>query len=213
MRQVKRFPQSVAVLGDVVASRVGDRSTSHTAILAAIDEVNAQVPFLDPLRVTVGDEMQGIYPTLGGALHATLELRDALFGAVDLRFGLGGGDVEVVDADRGIQDGSAWWRAREATDFVKELATQPGHASARTCIRDGRDGAIPAADQLVRLVDAHLASLREGSRRSLIGLLAGRDNADVAKAEGISPSANSQRVNSGSLRPLADAIEALRLLP
>lgn len=62
-------------------------------------------------------------------------------------------------------------------------------------------------------MDAHLASLRDGSRRSLIGLLAGRDNAEVARAEGISPSANSQRVNSGALRPLADAIEALRLLP
>ena len=210
---MKKFPECVAVLVDVVASREGDRGASHAALLDAIDQVNSRTSPLDPLRVTVGDEMQGIYPTLGDALQATFELRNLLFGAVDLRFGLGGGDVEGVDAARGIQDGSAWWRAREATDHVRELAAQPGHASARTCVRDGRASATPAVDEVVRLVDAHLASLRDGSRRSLIGLLAGRDNAEVARAEGISPSANSQRVNSGALRPLADAIEALRLLP
>ena len=213
MTKVKRFPECVAVLVDIVASREGDRSASHAAILDAIEAVNSRTKPLGSLRVTVGDEMQGIYPTLGEALHATFELRDLLFGAVDLRFGLGGGDVEVVDFERGIQDGSAWWRAREATDHVRHLADLPGHASARTCIRDSRDVAVPAADELVRLVDAHLASLRDGSRRSLIGLLAGKDNAEVASAEGITPSANSQRVNSGALRPLADAIWALRALP
>lgn len=213
MVRVKLFPESVAVLGDVVASREGERTASHAAVVAAIDEVNGQVPALDALRVTVGDEMQGVYASLGEALHAIYALRDLLFGDVDLRFGLGGGRVEVVDAERGIQDGSAWWQAREATDFVKELATRPGHASARTCIRDSRDVATPAADPLVRLVDSGLAALRDGSRRSLIGLLAGRDNAQVAAAEGISPSGNSQRVNAGGLRPLADAILGLRLLP
>ena len=83
----------------------------------------------------------------------------------------------------------------------------------RTAIRDERPAATPAADALVRLVEAATSRLREGTRRSLDGLLAGLDNAEVAGREGITPSANSQRVNNNDLRVLADAIQALWRLP
>lgn len=210
---MKVLPNAVALLVDVVGSRATNRRDLHRALLAAIEQTNQRVPALDPLRVTVADELQGVYPTLGDALHAGYELRNLVFGAADLRCGMGGGEVHFIDPGRGIQDGSAWWLAREATDFVEALAAQPGYASARTSIRDSRDVAAPHIDATVRLIDSALAKLRNGSRRSLIGLLAGLDNAAVATAEGISESANSQRVNSGELRILADAMQALYSLP
>ncbi|MGV8844981.1 SatD family protein [Tessaracoccus sp.] len=213
MAKMKMLPESVALLGDLVGSRSAARAEVHDGLLHAIERANSCVPSRDPLRVTVGDEIQGVYATLGNALHASILVRSELFGTADMRFGIGGGDVRVIDADLGIQDGNAWWLARDAIDFVEELAQQPGHAGVRTAIRDQRTTASPVADAMVRLVDVHIHGLRDGARRSLIGLLAGLDNAAVARSEGITESANSQRVGNNNLRVLADAIHALELLP
>lgn len=213
MTDVKTYPDCVALLADVVGSRLGDRVASHRRVLGAIDVVNDAVEALDPLRVTVGDELQGVYASLGDALRARHALGAELAGAVDLRFGLGGGEVRVVDAERGIQDGSAWWLAREAIGWVEDLARDPGYRHVRTAVRDDRPAAVPGIDALVRLVDASTARLRGGTRRSLAGLLAGLDNHEVAAREGISASANSQRVTNNDLRVIADAITALGRLP
>lgn len=204
---------SAALLVDVVESRSADRGALHTAVLAAVEATNVAVAGTHPLHPTVGDELQGVYPTLGAALAASYSLRLELAPRWDVRFGIGGGEVLIVDAARGIQDGSAWWNAREAIDWVKEHSQRKGHESARTAIRDGRPTATPSADAVSRLVDAHLARLRDGAIGTLRGMLKGLDNAAIAAAEGISESANSQRVLNNELRPLLDAMEALSSLP
>ncbi len=213
MAEMKEKPNVVALLGDLVGSRTSQRGPVHDAVMAAIAHVNESVAHIDDLRVTVGDEVQGVYASLGQALEAAALLSDELFGTADMRFGLGGGDIRIIDEDRGIQDGSAWWLAREAIEFVEELSHQSGYEGVRTAVRDERPNALPVVDALVRLVDVRLASLRTGARRSLIGLLRGLDNADVARAENISPSANTQRTQNNGLRALADAMQALHLLP
>lgn len=210
---MKRFSSCVALLADQIESRQTDRAATHPAILAAIEETNARVPTLDALRVTVGDELQGVYATLGDALTASHVLRGLLLGATELRFGLGGGEVRVIDAERGIQDGSAWWRARDAIDEVEKLAAEAGFSGLRTGIGDERDIANPLTVAMIRLVDAHLARLRDGAREALRSLLDGHNNQTAAKLAGISPSANSQRINNNDLRVLADAIETLGRLP
>ena len=193
----------VALLIDVVASRAADRSALHAAILAAADAANAAVPAVDPLYPTVGDELQGVYRCLGDALRAAFTLRLTLAPGWDVRCGLGGGEVIVVDAARRIQDGSAWWLAREAIDWVAERSTRPGYEAVRTAIRDERPAADPLADPTARL--AVVGTLR--------GLWEGLDNAAAAEREGISPSANSQRIRTNQLRPLVDTMRALGELP
>lgn len=203
----------MALLVDLVGSRDAARAELHAAVLAATARVNSRVPAVDPLRPTVGDELQGVYASLGDALGAAFTLRLALAPEWDARFGIGGGEVRVIDAERGIQDGSAWWLAREAIDWVGDLADRKGYASARTAIRDDREQATPQADALVRLVDAQLARLRAGAIGSLSGMWEGLDNAAVARREGITDSANSQRVINNDLRPLLDAMRALTTVP
>ena len=127
--------------------------------------------------------------------------------------GLGGGDVHVIDAKRGIQDGSAWWKAREAIERAEALSRQPGNRTSRTALIDTRAVANPLTDPVLRMVDAALASLNPGARRSWVHLRAGKDNATAAKLEGITPSANSQRINDHGLRPLACLVETLVALP
>lgn len=213
MSNMKDQASCVGLLADVVGSRHSDRTKTHRAILHAIKHVNKEVPALDDLRVTVGDELQGVYVSLGDALHARLRLAEHLLGTVDLRFGLGGGEVRVVDASRHIQDGSAWWLAREAIERVETYTKDPGYRLVRTAILDERTTATPCADSIIRLIETTLARLRDGTRRSLNGVLAGLTNIEVAAAEGISASANSQRVNHNDLRVLADAIAAVQQLP
>lgn len=161
MSKMKVIPECVALLGDLVASRTTERSRVHEKLLSALDETNGSVNSVDPLRVTVGDEVQGVYATLGDALRASFLVKDKLFGTADIRFGIGGGDVRIIDADRGIQDGNAWWLAREAIDFAEDLARQTGYSGVRTAIRDERPAALPAANAMVQLVDSSMAGLRE----------------------------------------------------
>ncbi|MHA6512606.1 SatD family protein [Tessaracoccus sp. Z1128] len=204
---------AVALLVDIVASRSSPRAALHADVLRAVEGVNGAVESVHELRPTVGDELQGVYPTLGAALTAGLSLRLALAPRWDARCGVGGGEVVVVDEARGIQDGSGWWLAREAIDWVKAQAARPGYETVRTAIRDERAAATPSADAVSRLVDVHLTRLRPGALSTLRGMLEGLDNAEIADIEGISASANSQRVRNNDLRPLMDVIIALGQLP
>lgn len=192
-------------------SRVSDRPAVHDALLDAIEQTNAKVSQLDPLRVTVGDEIQGVYATLGDALAATFALRNIIADTTDIRFGMGGGAVRVVDAERGIQDGSAWILAREAVEAAE--AADDDSPGVRTAIRDSRPAANPLAEAASQLVDAELHRLGDGPRASLTALWDGLDNQSSAKLLGITPSANSQRVRTNALRPLATAMRALTALP
>lgn len=212
MEEIK-VASRVALLVDVVASRSGDRRALHRTLLSAAEATNARWPGEQPLHPTVADEMQGVYPTLGAALGAAFTLRLILLPQRDVRCGLGGGEVTVIDPDLDIQDGAGWWLARDAIDWVAGQAQRKGYASARTAIRDERPVAIPQADALVRLVDSRLAQLSDAALGTLAGLWAGLDNAAIAQREGITASANSQRVLGNDLRPLVEAMAALSTLP
>lgn len=208
MSKMKENSSCVALLVDIVDSRGSDRSATHAAILAALPQLDSESA-LEPLHPTVGDELQGIFPTLGAALTASYHLRLLLDGTVELRFGLGGGEVRVIDEQRGIQDGSAWWRAREAIDAIETLENDPQYLGMRTGIVDGRAESNPLAQATAQLVDAQLARLRVGARHSLRLLLDGVDNQRAAETLGISASANSQRVRTNQLRILADTMVEL----
>lgn len=209
MSKMKPLSNVAALLLDVVGSRGDSRALRHEKLLTAVEETNQHVEPLDDLRFTVGDELQGIYPTVHDALRAAYRLRLAVAPTVDLRAGIGLGEVTVIDAERGIQDGSAWWRAREAVDEVRARADDPGHRGLRTAIAGPEDPIDPLLASTVGLIDAHLARLRGGTVGTLRGLLEGLGNAEIAQREGISESANSQRVINNDLRPLAEAIRAV----
>src|SRR6478735_12672954 len=106
MSDLKVKPSPVALIGDIVESRTHrERQALHEAFQAAVGRANAEVPIDDPAVITVGDEFQGLYPTLGAALRASFVVRAELFPLADIRFGLGRGEVATLDAARGIHDG------------------------------------------------------------------------------------------------------------
>lgn len=197
------------LIGDVVGSRRSpDRAALHRRLTAALAGVAADDGVLEPPRVTVGDELQGTYATLGAALQATWRLRAALAPEVDMRFGLGWGPVTALDDE--IQDGPGWWDAREAITAVAQEQRQQAWTGLRTAYRSRADDAPdPAAvDAALRCRDYLAGSLDDRSRQILEGLMAGRTQSDIAAEQGISPSAVSQRYR-GEVGVLMQVIASL----
>ncbi|GAA3613056.1 SatD family protein [Marihabitans asiaticum] len=198
------------LIGDVVGSRDSDdRRGLHRRLLAALADETARSVALEPPAVTVGDEFQGCYPTVGAAIAAGWRLRTTLLPEVDVRVGIGWGPVTRLDDT--VQDGPGWWAAREAIDWVAEAQTKAGTRAVRTAYRSEEPGGPdPAAvDAALRCRDHLLGSLDERSQRILGGLMAGRTQAEIADSEDISASAVSQRVRGDGLALLLQVADQL----
>lgn len=197
---------SATLIGDVVSSRHSpDRAALHRELTEAIATANEATDPAQPLRITVGDEFQGAYPTVGGAIAAAMAVRLALPPTVDARFGIGWGEVTALDAT--TQDGPGWWAAREAIVAVKDEQSRPATATARTLYRPAEDtGPDPLpVNAALRCRDQMMGSLDDRSSRILRALMTGSTQAAVAEAEGITPSAISQRVRADGLAVIVAA--------
>ena len=218
MEQMKNSASRCTLIGDIVGSRGSvDRADLHRAVEAALRQVDDAVPSLTGLRVTVGDEFQGSYATLGEALDAGLRVRLALLPDVDTRIGVGRGSVTTLDPQRGIEDGPGWWAARAAVEAAEEAAAKPATRHLRTALRVAPSedaSAVDAVNAALLCRDHLVGSCSERSIRLLRGLMEPHTTqGDLATLEGISPSAVSQRVRADGLGAVLAAHDLLRALP
>ncbi|HOT56954.1 MAG TPA: SatD family protein [Ornithinibacter sp.] len=218
MDSMKNNASRCTLIGDIVGSRGSvDRADLHRAVEAALRQVDDAVPSLTGLRVTVGDEFQGSYATLGEALDAGLRVRLALLPDVDTRVGIGRGSVTTLDPDRGIEDGPGWWAARSAVEAAEEAAAKPATRHVRTALRvapSEDDTAVDAVNAALLCRDHLVGSCSERSIRLLRGLMQPHTTqGDLATLEGISPSAVSQRVRADGLGAVLAAHDLLRRMP
>lgn len=208
---------SVAVIVDIVGSRrLPDRERAQRALDTVLARVEKDLPVAQtPLHPTVGDELQGNYPTLEAAMATTLLVQLALPDLVECRFGLGIGETTLVPSASGdIVDGSAWWAARPAIDHVHALQ-QRAVPSARTwVVADEREP--PAVHAGVRQANAYLlardqvvGTMSERARRLTYGRCFDATQRALAAQEGITQSAVSQLLASSGA---ASVVEGFRLL-
>ena len=228
MRTMKDQASRCVVIGDLVGSRgAPNRRALHRAVEKALVSVNAAVPAVTELRITVGDEFQGSYVTLGAAIEAALRVRLELLPAADVRVGIGRGPVQLLDAERGIEDGPGWWAARSAIEAVEQAAGRAATRHLRTAYHPapqpstdgdapepgatGR-GADPDAVNAALLCRDHLVgSLSQRSVRLLRGLMDPHTTqSELATLEGISASAVSQRVRADGIGAVLAAEDLLR---
>ncbi len=213
MVELKQSTVLAALIGDVVRSRGAlDRSALHEQLAAALAEANTRLRPVVPLRITVGDEFQGCFASVGEAVHASLWLRLHLAPA-QLRHGVGWGAVAVLADEPRVEDGPGWWAAREAIDGVKGDAARAGTKLLRTAYRraDETDGPDPGAVNAALMCrDQMIGSVSERSLRLLRGAIDGRSQAELAAEEGISASAVSQRMRKDGLVVILAADELLR---
>ncbi|QIX27272.1 hypothetical protein ncot_12180 [Nocardioides sp. JQ2195] len=213
MAGMKRDP-TVALIGDVVGSRIpDDRADVHARLEAALARVNAELAPQGPLWITAGDEYQAVFERVGDAIAATLRLRLALLPDLDVRHGLGWGEVTVLSETPRIEDGPGWWAARAGINRVAADADRASLSRVRTAftVADGvdrRDAAAINAALLGR--DGLVGAMSARSLSVLRGLLSGQTQREVAEAEGISASAVSQRVRNDGVALVIAIDEQLR---
>lgn len=196
------------LIGDVVGSRsAASRAVLHARVVELLAEANGVAPLV-PLRITVGDEFQGCFTDVGGALRAVRALRLAGLPDVDLRFGIGWGHVAVLQEEPRVEDGPGWWAAREAIEAVAEDATRAGRRLTRSAYRcaEGVEGpSVPAVNAALLLRDQVIGGLSPRSLSVVRGLLDGRTQGEIAGDLAVSASAVSQRVRNDGLAMLVAA--------
>ena len=231
MSMMKDQASRCVVIGDLVGSRAApNRRALHRAVEKALVSANAAVPAVTELRITVGDEFQGAYATLGAAIEAALRVRLELLPGADVRVGIGRGSVQLLDAERGLEDGPGWWAARAAIESVEQAAGRAATRHLRTAYRpapggdDDATGRSAGAD--VAVVDANAVNAALLCRDHLVGSLSDRSvrllrglmdphttQSELASLEGISASAVSQRVRADGIGAVLAAEDLLRGLP
>jgi len=238
MDRMKDEASPCVVIGDLVGSRAApNRRALHRSVEKALVSANAAVPAVTALRITVGDEFQGAYASLGAAIEAALRVRLELLPEADVRVGIGRGPVQLLDAERGLEDGPGWWAARAAIESVEQAAGRAATRHLRTAYRPapggndadgaGADGAgADAAGADAAVVDADAVNAALLCRDHLVGSLSDRSvrllrglmnphttQSELASLEGISASAVSQRVRADGIGAVLAAEELLRGLP
>ncbi len=225
MTEVKDQASRCVVIGDLVGSRgAPNRRALHRAVEKALVTVNAAVPAVTELRITVGDEFQGAYDTLGAAIEAALRVRLELLPSADVRVGIGRGPVQLLDAERGIEDGPGWWAARAAIEEVEQAAGRAATRHLRTAYRPASEPAgAPVSDGSGHGADADAVNAALLCRDHLVGSLSDRSvrllrglmdphttQSELATLEGISASAVSQRVRADGIGAVLAAEDLLR---
>lgn len=204
---------SATLIGDLIGSRtVVDRGALHARLRTAVDHVNASAEPQTPLRITVGDEYQGTFETVGAAIAAALRLRLALLPDCDVRHGVGWGEVTVLAEEPRVEDGPGWWAARDAIEAVAEAEHRAATRRRRTAYRRApdTDGPDPAAVEAALMLRDHvLGGLSDRSVSVLRGLLVGSTQREIADELDITGSAVSQRVRADGLALVVASDELL----
>lgn len=209
---------AITVTADIVGSRqLADRAGAQRQIDETVLRVETAMPLAaQPLLPTVGDEQQGVYPTLPSALLATLLLRLALPEGIDLRFGIGVGTVDMIAARGGaLPEGPAWWAARAAIDHVHDLQQRRAPLSRTWVVAAVGQDEVPMGE--IRLANAYLlardelvGAMSERSRRLTYGRCLGQTQAALAAEEGISQSAVSQALRTAGAAALIEGCRSLQ---
>lgn len=210
---------TVAVIADIVGSRrLSDRADAQKVLDEAIARVERDLPVArQRLRPTVGDEQQGVYPTLPSALASLLLVQLALPDDIQCRFGVGIGALADIESASGtIPEGPGWWAAREAIEIV-HAKQQRAVPSARTWVvaAAGEDEAMHSAVDLANAYllarDQLVGAMTERGRRLTYGRCRGITQRELARAEGITQPAVSQTLATAGAAVVVEGFRALRV--
>ena len=207
---------SYALIADIIRSReLSDRRRAQRVIHETLERAAEGLALTQRPYATVGDELQAVSATLADALALTLRAHLLLPEGVGLRFGVGVGTISEVegvagnDADaapgRLIQDGSAWWAAREAIEKAHHLQDE-GRSFIRTWLRihpdvvsgsgewqGEREGVV---NSVLILRDQTIFRFQPRQRRIMAGLLMGMTQVEIARQEKVSQQAVSEFARS-----------------
>lgn len=206
----------VTLIGDLIESRMStDRQELHNAVSSALRVVTIAIAPLRPLAITAGDEFQGSYVRLGDAISTVMAIRSLLEPAVRVRFGIGRGEITVLDPDANTQDGPGWWAARAAIEEVEAREDETGWAAQRVAYRSAQadDAMQDAVNAALVCQDLLLDSFDERSWSILRGMMSDNTQTQIADDLGISRQAVQQRRSTAGMPMIVSAARNLASLP
>jgi len=194
-----------AIIGDLVDSRtLEDRAGVQRRFRDGIDRLNEALSsrLVVPLKLTAGDEVQGLTEEAVVLVSIVVELSDAVSPA-QLSWGLGRGNLatELAD-DVSILDGPCFHRARDAVDAAKR--------SSRWLAAGGfgePDGTILAG--LMNLIGA-LRSEWTARQAQVVREARGRKQSEVAEELDVNRSTISRTLQSAHYAEVLEGEEAAR---
>ena len=219
---------SYALIADIIRSReLPDRRRAQHVIRETLERAAEGLALTQHPYATVGDELQAVSATLADALALTLRTHLLLPEGLGLRFGIGVGAISEVegavgsDADGApghpIQDGSAWWAAREAIEKAHHLQ-DAGRPFIRTWLRIHPDAVAGAGEgeseregvvnSVLVLRDQTIFRFQPRQRRIMAGLLMGVTQVEIARQEKVSQQAVSEFARGAG----SSLLEAQKLL-
>ena len=200
---------SYALIADIIRSReLPDRRRAQRVIHETLDRAAEGLVLTQRPYATVGDELQAVSATFADALALTMRTHLLLPDGLGLRFGIGVGAISEIEGAAGsgadgasgrpIQDGSAWWAAREAIEKAHALQ-DGGRSFVRTWLRIHPDGMAGServrreceglVNSVLILRDQTVFRFQPRQRRMMAGLLMGRTQVEVARQEKVSQQA------------------------
>lgn len=205
----------VTLIGEVGNARHhSDRIALQRSLVKTLNAVNRVEPTNHPLRCTEGDEFRASYARRGQALNAILQMRARLNPEVDLRFGIGRGEVSVLSVRRKTEDGPGWWAAQDSLDWVKAEQVKTGFQAVRAHFAEasGWETTECAVNAAIANHDVIVADWDQRTWQILLGLLNGLPQAEVAKQLGISRQAVQQRRKTAHIPVMLSAYAWLNQL-
>ncbi len=201
------------VIIDIVGSRnLADRKGMQKQIHAIFSRVDEAIAPRRELWATVGDEFQVVYASASEAVRATAIARLLCTQEADLRFGIGYGEVRTVA--RGefgpIEDGSGWYRARLALQEVERMQAH-GYPWLRTWATFGEEQGSEQSLTRTHLTtrDHIISRMKAKEKRIAASWLSGVSQREIARAEKISQSAVSQKLDISGGASLAHSYHIL----
>lgn len=195
----------LAIIGDIIDSRsIIKRNEIQIKLNKVLKKVNKDYEkyIVSKWTITLGDEFQVlIKPNL--EIFKMLDYISYKMYPVKIRFGIGLGEIFTdIDYKKSIgSDGPAYWRAREAIEFIHE---NHNYGNSKISFNSGKED-----DELINNLIHYTDWMRENwttTQREILHTLLKKNiynddfkQKDLAKDIGISESAMSRRISSSGI--------------
>ena len=153
----------IAVIGDIIKSKsISNRQKTQQELRARLGLLNQRHEALlaSKFTITLGDEFQGVFKDSTGLFRILDEIIFPLR-PISFRFGLGIGRLTTeIDPFTSIgADGPAYWKAREAIDFIHKI-NDYGRANIHLNVQEP-DETVDLINQILRLTAFQVSGWRE----------------------------------------------------
>lgn len=199
----------IAVIGDIIGSRkIVDRLCTQEILRASLDRVNYKYPqsLASNFSITLGDEIQGVLRCSKGLLRILDDIAISLR-PEKIRFGIGIGFLSTsIDPASSIgADGPAYWKAREAIEFVHKY-NDYGRANVHLLAVDYHES-IGLINEILKLTAFQMSGWRD-SQMDVFRYILYEDifdpesinHTEMAGRMGILPSSLTRRFESSGIK-------------